>query len=425
MPRRNAVVIVVAHLAVAGNVVRVQARVSDRIRQDDHLSRWTLQNGQHSRLEDSAVRGEAAASTPVELSDIPGTVRRLANLLTAANPVLAFAQWPVSGHSTRSSSPTLNALGVSWQQSAPAQRTRRLDLDSSVNIMPSEAQNPSVLASIRAGDVTMAKPSEKAKLGGPKRWIKKVKENVGTGAVAAGALASTAVLSEVIQVAGSGVLFAFGQQFFGTSNPVETVAAFISFVQDMGESGFAFFSASLIFLQVVPIAAAFVLTISAGAIFGAAKGSATVLVCSTVSATLSFLLSRYFGREALLETASSSEQFVAIDKAFKEASFSKSVVLISLLRLSPVLPFAWANYGFGLTPVQPVAFSLGTLLGCFLPITAYVSAGSAGADVAFSGVDKNPFLVALGAGATIGAATIAGNTATSALKGLDLDIEED
>ena len=64
----------------------------------------------------------------------------------------------------------------------------------------------------------------------------------------------------------------------------------------------------LLFCQVVPIAAAFVLTVSAGAIFGAAKGTAVVLTCSTVSATISFFISRSVGRQFVLDMAKDSPQ---------------------------------------------------------------------------------------------------------------------
>ena len=173
----------------------------------------------------------------------------------------------------------------------------------------------------------------------------------------------------------------------------------------------------------VPIAAAFVLTVSAGAMFGAVKGTITVLTCSTISATISFFIARNVGRAGLLEAAKESKQFVAIDRAFGDASFSSSLTLITLLRLSPVLPFAWANYVFGLSPVPAAAFSIGTFVGCFPAVTAYVSAGQVGADVVIDGAESDPLLLALGAAATLGAITFAGNIATSALKDLDLDLE--
>lgn len=244
-----------------------------------------------------------------------------------------------------------------------------------------------------------------------------------TLATAGGALASSAVIAEAVQLLGTAVLFYFAQQATGTESPVEAVGAMIDYVQQLGGQGYLVFAFVMIFLQVVPIAAAFVLTVSAGAIFGAVKGTATVLTCSTISATISFLLSRSVGRERLLEAASESPQYRAIDAAFADASFSTSLTLITLLRLSPVLPFAWANYVFGLSPVPLPAFSIGTFVGCLPAVAAYVSAGQVGAEIAVNGAETSPWLLALGVVATIGAITFAGNIATQALKDLNIDLE--
>jgi uncharacterized membrane protein YdjX (TVP38/TMEM64 family) len=243
-------------------------------------------------------------------------------------------------------------------------------------------------------------------------------------AAAGGALASSAVIAEAIQIAGTGVLFVWAQQFTGAESPVEAVSLMIDFLQQSGAAGYGYFAAAMIFFQVIPVAAAFVLTVSAGAIFGAVKGTATVLTCSTISASISFLIARNLLREKLLETTQESKQFRAIDAAFGDASFSTSLTLITLLRLSPVLPFAWANYVFGLSPVPLPAFSIGTFVGCLPAVAGYVSAGQVGAEIAVNGAESNPLVLGLGIAATLGAITVAGNIATDALKDLDLDLNE-
>ena len=77
-------------------------------------------------------------------------------------------------------------------------------------------------------------------------------------------------------------------------------------------------------------------------------------------------------------------RFKTLDDAFSNASYGTSLLLISLLRLSPVLPFSWANYIFGLSPVPFTAFSLGTFLGCLPAVAAYVNAGKLGAEIVVS-----------------------------------------
>lgn len=246
---------------------------------------------------------------------------------------------------------------------------------------------------------------------------------VSDGVAAAGAVASSAIIFEGVQIAGTAALFALGQRWTGATSPVELVSLLISSIQDMGAAGYGLFAALMIFFQVVPIAAAFVLTLSAGAIFGTVKGTAMVLSCSTASAAISFAVSRSFGRELVLESAQESPQFQALDTAFSSASYSTSLLLITLLRLSPVLPFSWANYLFGLSPVPFTAFSLGTFLGCLPAVTAYVNAGRLGAEIVVNGAEGNDALLAVGVVATIGAITLAGNIASKALKDMDIDLE--
>lgn len=242
------------------------------------------------------------------------------------------------------------------------------------------------------------------------------------GKMAAGALASSALLAEVVQYAGTGVALAFAQQQLGTDNPVATVSELIDLVQGMGSGGYVVFAVTMIFLQVLPVANAFLLTLTGGAIFGAVPGTALVLTCSTVGASTSFVIARTFARDAVLESAESSPEFVAINKAFADQDFQTSLTLITLLRVSPAVPFVWGNYLFGLSPLPLPTFALGTLIGCAPAVAAYVSAGQVGADIAVNGAPANPYLLGLGVAATIGAITVAGNIANDALKEAGLDV---
>jgi len=247
-----------------------------------------------------------------------------------------------------------------------------------------------------------------------------------SGGVVAAGLASSAIIAEGVQLAGTAVLLAYAQQQTGADNPVETVQLLIDYLQALGfPEGYLLFAALMITLQVVPVAAAFLLTVSAGAIFGPVAGTATVLTCSTISASISFLISRSAGRELVLQSARDSPQFAAIDAAFERASFGDALTLITLLRLSPVLPFAWANYVFGLSGVPFAAFSLGTFLGCSPAVAAYVSAGTLGAEIVVNGSETSPWLLALGVAATLAAVGFAGGLANDALKEAGLDLEAD
>ena len=235
--------------------------------------------------------------------------------------------------------------------------------------------------------------------------------------------ASSALLAEGVQFAGTAAALASAQQLFGATNPVETLGALVDYVQSLGTAGYGLYAATMIFLQVFPVANAFVLVVAAGATFGVTEGTALVVSCSTMSATLSFLLARTYARDLVTAQCQDSQQFVALDKAFGTASFGKTLTLITLLRVSPLIPFAWGNYIFGVSPLPVGAFALGTFIGCAPGVAAVVSAGSAGAEIAATGVSSDGATLILGIAATIGAITVAGNIATEALREAGLDLQ--
>jgi uncharacterized membrane protein YdjX (TVP38/TMEM64 family) len=168
------------------------------------------------------------------------------------------------------------------------------------------------------------------------------------GAVAFGALASTALISEAIQVVGTGALIYAAKQFSGADDYAGAVAFLAEFFQGLGPIGYALYAAMQIFLQVVPVASAFVLTLSAGVVFGStAKATALVSLASTSSAAISFVIARYVLRDRLLELARDNKTVLTLDRALSKADESTSFFVITLLRSSPLLPFSWASYLFG------------------------------------------------------------------------------
>ena len=52
-----------------------------------------------------------------------------------------------------------------------------------------------------------------------------------------------------------------------------------------------------------------------------------------------------------------------MDRGLAERPPQTTLLLVTLLRLSPVVPFTFSNYLFGLTSVSPLLLGTGTLLG--------------------------------------------------------------
>lgn len=74
-----------------------------------------------------------------------------------------------------------------------------------------------------------------------------------------------------------------------------------------------------------------------------------------MAASVAFLIARYFARERILKLVEGNKKFLAIDKAIGENGFR----VVTLLRLSPLLPFSLGNYLYGLTSVKFVPYVLG------------------------------------------------------------------
>nr|XP_007131279.1 hypothetical protein PHAVU_011G000600g [Phaseolus vulgaris]ESW03273.1 hypothetical protein PHAVU_011G000600g [Phaseolus vulgaris] len=98
---------------------------------------------------------------------------------------------------------------------------------------------------------------------------------------------------------------------------------------------------------------------SAGLLFGSLVGTIIVSISGTafqVAASVAFLIARYFARERIVKLLEGNKKFLAIDKAIGENGFR----VVTLLRLSPLLPFSLGNYLYGLTSVKFIPYVLGS-----------------------------------------------------------------
>ena len=189
----------------------------------------------------------------------------------------------------------------------------------------------------------------------------------------------------------------------------EYLTWFIGYVESLGPAGPASFMALYVLLEILAVPA-IPLTMSAGAIFGPAQGTAMVSVSATLAATASFLIARYALRDRIGAVAEKYPKWRAIDDAVGEDSFR----VVALLRLSPLLPFALSNYLYGLTSVKLRPYVLASWLGMLPGTFAYVSAGSVGRTMMEAG---NAAATGGGAEGAQGAAGLAGGFALALISG--------
>ncbi|KAF3440152.1 hypothetical protein FNV43_RR18430 [Rhamnella rubrinervis] len=196
---------------------------------------------------------------------------------------------------------------------------------------------------------------------------------------------------------------------------------FSTFIEGYGPAGYALFVAVYAGLEILAIPA-IPLTMSAGLLFGSVIGTIIVSISGTVAASVAFLIARYFARERILKLVEGNKKFLAIDKAIGENGFR----VVTLLRLSPLLPFSLGNYLYGLTSVKFIPYVLGSWLGMLPGTWAYVSAGAFGRAIIqeeseVGSLGGNGSLVTLGLGllATAVAAAYVTRLAKDAVKDID------
>ena len=114
-----------------------------------------------------------------------------------------------------------------------------------------------------------------------------------------------------------------------------------------------------------------VLTVAAGALFGSVLGVIVVSVASTLGASLSFLVARYFARDSVEQWLGGSERF----RKLNDLSEGHGQIVVAITRLVPIFPFNFLNYAFGLTRVKFWTYVFWSWL-CMLPATIVYVVGT-------------------------------------------------
>ena len=144
----------------------------------------------------------------------------------------------------------------------------------------------------------------------------------------------------------------------------------LTWIEGLGPTGPIVFILIYIVATVCLISGA-VLTLGAGLIFGVVKGSIFVSIGSVLGATAAFLIGRYFARGWVAKQIESQPKFKAIDSAVAREGWK----IVGLTRLSPVFPFIFLNYAFGVTQVSLRDYVLASWIGMLPGTIMYVYIG--------------------------------------------------
>ena len=109
----------------------------------------------------------------------------------------------------------------------------------------------------------------------------------------------------------------------------------------------------------------------AGALFGSVNGVILISISSTVGASLTFLIARYFARDAVTRLLAKNDTMRKLDQLTQD----HGVIMVAITRLVPFFPFTLLNYGFGLTKVSFKTYVFWSWL-CMIPGTIIFVVGA-------------------------------------------------
>lgn len=181
-------------------------------------------------------------------------------------------------------------------------------------------------------------------------------------------------------IALSSFLAAIGAITDGASlNPQAWLLQGLQWVDALGSVGAIAFI-GLYVVATVAFLPGSLLTLGAGVVFGIVWGSVYVFVGATLGAIAAFLSGRYFARRWISKKIAMNPKFQAIDEAVGKAGFK----IVLLTRLSPIFPFNFLNYAYGVTGVSLKDYALASV-GMIPGTIMYVYIGSLAGNLATLG----------------------------------------
>ncbi len=132
----------------------------------------------------------------------------------------------------------------------------------------------------------------------------------------------------------------------------------------------AAFIAIYIIQTALSLPGAAVLSLAAGAIFGAVTGTLYVNIGATAGATLAFLVARYLFHDVIQNKF--GPRLEKINRELETRGFN----YLLFLRLVPLFPFFLINLGAGLTKVPLRTFFFGTMIGIIPGSFVFCNAGA-------------------------------------------------
>lgn len=146
--------------------------------------------------------------------------------------------------------------------------------------------------------------------------------------------------------------------------------AYQAYYQQRPSVTIAAYAAVYVAVTSLSLPGAAVLTLLGGALFGVLTGAVIVSFCSTIGATLAFLVARFLLRDSV------QGKFGDRLEAINNGIANEGMFYLFTMRLIPVIPFFVINLVMGLTPIRTAQFFFVSQLGMLPGTVVYVNAGT-------------------------------------------------
>lgn len=190
------------------------------------------------------------------------------------------------------------------------------------------------------------------------------------------------------------------------------VRAAAEWTRGLGPVGLAAFAAIYAVATVFAVPGS-ALTLLAGGAFGFFAGALSVWVGATLGLAGAFLVARRFARGPVSRWLEKKPSFAAVDRAVA----AEGTKIVLLTRLTPVFPFTFLNYAYGLTGVSFTGYLVGSTVGILPGTLLYIYIGSLAGEAASGNVETVRLLLyAAGLAAAVAATVLITRRARRALR---------
>ena len=153
-----------------------------------------------------------------------------------------------------------------------------------------------------------------------------------------------------------------------------------------------------------------------GFVFGFVTGVPVTMAAIVIGAGLGYAVKRLISRQRVMGLIGEKPEAKAVHAALVHGGFSWSVLVVTLIRLSPMAPFAATNLLMAATGVKVPAFLIGTAVGMLPRCAAVVAVGHMLAQVGQAEHAAEVWALVGGMIATVAAVVVLGSASRRALR---------